>query len=61
MTLSRSSALFLNVFSIFDMHDVSGPLFLNTTSFCAISFHLQQVKGLLSLFIAPLTTVYALL
>ena len=40
MTISRSSALSLNVLLIFEMHDLNGALFLYTTSFSALSFSL---------------------
>ena len=38
MTISRSSALSINALLIFDMHDLNGALFSNTTFFCALSF-----------------------
>ena len=38
MTLSRSSALSISLLSMFDMPGLNEPLFLNTTSFCALSF-----------------------
>ena len=38
MTISRSSALSVNVQLIFEMPDLNGALFLNATSFSALSF-----------------------
>ena len=38
MTISRSSALSINVLLIFEMHDLYGALFLNATFFSALLF-----------------------
>lgn len=54
MTISRSSAISMNVFLIFDIHEVNGALFLNVTSFLSLSFSLAA-EGKRSVF--PLTTI----
>ena len=58
MTVSKSSALSINVLLIFDMHDLNGELFLNVATFSAliISFATSPVKS-----IFPFTTIYSLL
>ena len=56
MTISRSSALFVNVLIIFEIHDLNGALFLNATSFSALSFSFAAAA---KISIVPFTTVYA--
>ena len=55
MTISRSSALSINVLLIFEMHDLNGALFLNTTFFSALSF---SVPAAAKRSIFPFTTIY---
>ena len=56
MTISRSSALSINVLLIFEMHDLNGALFLNTTPFSALSFSFGAAT---KRSIGPFTTIYA--
>ena len=51
-----TSAFSINVLSIFDMHDIDQALFLNATSFSALSFSFApEAKSS----IASITTIYA--
>ena len=52
MTISRSSALSINVLLIFEKHDLNEALFLNATSFLTLSFSFAAAKR----FIVPFTT-----
>ena len=42
MSISRSSALSTNVVLVFDIHDINGGLFLNTTLSVFYHVHLEQ-------------------
>ena len=57
MNISRSSALSINVLLLFEMHDLNGALFLNETSFSALSFSFAAAATKRSF--APFTTIYA--
>ena len=57
MTISGSSALSINVLSIFEMHDLNGALFFNVTFFSALSCFCSRAKRS----VVPFTTIYALL
>ena len=60
MTISRSSALSINVLLIFEMHDLNGALSLNETSFSALSFSFAAAAAAAAKrSIAPFTTIYA--
>ena len=41
MTISRSSALSINVLLMFEMHDLNGAILLNATFFSALSFSFE--------------------
>ena len=56
MTISRSPALAINVLLIFEMHDLNEALFLNTTSFPALSFSFAAAA---KISIVPFTAIYA--
>ena len=56
MSISRSSALSTNVVLVFDIHDINGGLFLNTTSFCVLSCSFGATAKIP---ILPFTTIYA--
>ena len=56
MTISRSSVFSINVLLIFEMHDLNGALFLNSTSFSALSFSFAAAA---KSYIIPFTTIYA--
>ena len=56
MTTSRSSAVSINVLLIFNMHDLNVALFLNETSFSALSF---SFAGAAKTSIAPFKIFYA--
>ena len=54
LTISRSSALSINVSLIFDMHDLKGALFVKVSFLFLFSALLSP-----STVIIPLTTIYA--
>ena len=56
MTISRSSALSINVLLIFEMHDLNGALFLNTTFFSALSFSFAAAAKSSNV---PFATIYS--
>ena len=56
MIISRSSTLSINILIIFEIHDLNGTLFFNTTSFSDLSFSFAAVAKR-SIF--PFTTIYA--
>ena len=53
MTILKPSALSINVFLIFEIHDLNEALFLNATSFSALLFA-ASAKRSIGLF----TTIY---
>ena len=55
MTISRSSALSINVLLVFEMHDLNGSLFLNATFCSALSFSFEAAS---KRSIAPFTAIY---
>ena len=59
MTMSRSSALSINVLLIFEMHDLNGAFSLNETSFSALSFSFAAAAAAAKRSIVPFTTIYA--
>ena len=54
MTISRSSALSINVLLTFEMHDLDGALFLNATFFLTLLFSFKA-EGKRSLIKDPLS------
>ena len=56
MTISRFSALFMNVLLIFEIHGLNGALFLNAKFFMALS---SPFASLTKRSAVPFTTTYA--
>ena len=56
MTISRPSALSINVLLIFDMQGVNGTSFLNAISFCSLLFSFAAAA---KRSIGPFVTIYA--
>ena len=60
MNISRFSQCSIKLFLIFDMHDLNAALFLNATSFSALSFYFAAAsKRLVVFFTAIHASLYS--